>query len=229
MRTSRLALLLAVLLSASLVQATDEATPAAPAPGTVALPAPRTDGNVSIEKALKERRALRDPAPTPLTVAEVGQLCWAAQRVTDANGHRTAPSAHAAYPLTLYAIAGAVEGLAPGFYRYEPGAHALRLQSAGDRRAEFVKKAASQSWVAHAPVVFVISGDPGKMAKMGERGTQFMDIEVGLAAQNLLLQATALGLGGNFVGGFRPPAARAALGLAAPEEVLAVLPVGHRP
>ena len=95
MRTSRLALLLAVLLSASLVQAAEDVAPAAPAPGTVALPAPRTDGGVSIEKALKERRALRDPAPAPLTVAEVGQLCWAAQGVTDAQGHRTAPSARA--------------------------------------------------------------------------------------------------------------------------------------
>ena len=47
---------------------------AAPA-ADVALPAPRLDGKVSVEKALHERRSLRTPAPTALSLADVGQLC----------------------------------------------------------------------------------------------------------------------------------------------------------
>jgi nitroreductase len=67
------------------------------------------------------------------------------------------------------------------------------------------------------------------MAKMKERAAQFMYTEVGLAAQGFFLEATAMGLGSTFVGGFKPAEARAVLGLAAGEESLAVLPVGHKP
>ena len=64
---------------------------------------------------------------------------------------------------------------------------------------------------------------------MKDRGAQFMWVEAGLAAQGFFLQATALELGSTYVGGFDPAAARTALDLAAGEEVLAVLPVGHKP
>jgi SagB-type dehydrogenase family enzyme len=201
---------------------------AAAAESAAVLPAPRTDGKISVEKALKERRSLRNPAGTPLSVDEVGELCWAAQGVTDDHGHRTASSAFATYPLELYVLAGNVTGLGPGFYKYEPGKHALRLVSAGDKRADFEAKAIGQGWPAKAPAIFVISGTVDKMAKMKERAAQFMYTEVGLAAQGFFLEATAMGLGSTFVGGFKPPEARSVLGLPAGEEVLAVLPVGHK-
>ncbi len=92
-----------------------------------------------------------------------------------------------------------------------------------------MNKAIGQDWITQAPAVFVITGKAAKMAGMKERGKQFMAVETGLAAQGLLLEETALGLGGTFVGGFDPSKARAVLGLPAEEEVLAVLPVGNRP
>ena len=202
---------------------------AAAAPADVALPAARTDGKVSLEKALSERRSIRELAPAPLTLEELGQLCWAAQGVTDGKGHRTAPSARGSYPLELYVIAGAVQALAPGLYHYEPARHALRLVAAGDKREEFDKKAIGQGWPGKAPAVFVLSGAWERMGKMKDRGAQFMAVEAGLAAQGFFLEVTALGLGSTYVGGFRPVEARVALGLPAVEEVLAVLPVGRRP
>ncbi len=224
MNALRCALSLALLVSASAGRAADSAAPA-----RVALPAPKIDGGLSVEAALKQRRSVRNPAPTPLTLEEVGQLCWAAQGVTDAKGHRTAPSAHAVYPLELYVIAGAVTGLAPGLYHYAPPKHALELMAAGDRRADFVQESVGQGWVAKAPVIFVLSGTVAKMASMNERGPEFMWIEAGLAAQGLFLEATSMGLGSTYVGGFRPAQARTALGLPGSEEVEAVLPVGRRP
>ena len=160
---------------------------------------------------------------------ELGQLCWAAQGITDDKGHRTARSAMASYPLTLYAIAGAVKGLAPGLYQYEPAGHRLRLVSPGDQRTEFMEKAVGQAWIAKAPVIFVLSGSTEKMTKMKDRKTQFMATEAGLAAQGFFLQAEAMGLGSTVVGGFKPDPARKALGLPSSEDVLAVLPVGKRP
>jgi SagB-type dehydrogenase family enzyme len=211
---------------------------ALPAEGAapVALPAPKTDGKVSIEAALKQRRSVRSFAPTPLTLEEVGQLCWAAQGVTDDKGHRTAPSARATYPLELYVVAGAVTGLSPGLYRYEPARHSLQLVASGDKRADLDQKAVGQSWmpIAKAAAVFVISGNAEKTPGGGgpaarERGAHFMWVEAGLAAQGFFLEATALGLGSTYVGGFRPAETQAVLELPSSEEVLAILPVGRRP
>ncbi len=196
---------------------------------SIALPAPRLDGDMSVEKALKGRRSLRDPAPTALSLTEAGQLCWAAQGVTDDKGHRTAPSAMARYPLELYVIVGAIDGIAPGFYHYDPGAHALRLVAPGDMRADVVTKAIGQEWITRAPAVYVITGVIERMGSMSDRGRQFMDVEAGLAAQGFFLQATAMGLGSTYVGGFGSEAIHAALRLPKGEEVLAVLPVGHKP
>ena len=196
---------------------------------SITLPAPRLDGEMSVEKALKERRSLRDPAPTALSLTEAGQLCWAAQGVTDDKGHRTAPSAMARYPLELYMIVGIVNGIAPGFYHYDPGTHALHLVMPGDMRAAVVEKAIGQDWITKAPAIYIFTGAIERMGSMSERGRQFMNVEAGLAAQGFFLQATAMGLGSTYVGGFRPEAIHAALGLSAGEEVLAVLPVGHKP
>jgi hypothetical protein len=89
-------------------------------PSRVGLPPPRTQGAVSVEAALQQRRSLRAPAAAPLSVEELGQLCRAAQGVTDEHGHRTAPSAHAAYPLQVYVLAGAVTGLPGGHLPLPP-------------------------------------------------------------------------------------------------------------
>jgi SagB-type dehydrogenase family enzyme len=164
-----------------------------------------------------------------LTLGQIGQLCWAAQGITNDQGHRTAPSALALYPLELYVIAGSVTGLAPGLYHYEPAKHMLTLITAGDKRADFDEKAVNQEWIEKAPAIFVITGITARMESLEKVGRPFMLIETGLAAQGFLLQATALGLGSTFIGGFEAPEARTALGLNEAEEVLAVLTVGHRP
>lgn len=218
----------AVLLALSAPAATLAQEKSAPAPTTVGLPAAKLDGKVSLEKALKERRSVRALSTKAISLEELGQLCWAAQGVTDDKGHRTAPSARAKYPLELYVLAGDVPGLAAGLYRYLPEKHALVLVAAGDKRAEFVEKAIGQTWILKAPAVLVVAGAVERMGDMKERGAQFMWTEAGLAAQGFFLQATALGLGSTYVGGFKPEPARAVLALPAGEEVLAVLPVGRR-
>src|SRR5271157_512540 len=70
---------------------------------TIKLPEPALKSNFSLEQALAERRSIRNYTDDPLTLAEVSQLLWAAQGITDSKtGHRTAPSAMAKYPLELY-------------------------------------------------------------------------------------------------------------------------------
>ena len=170
----------------------------------VKLPEPRREGPVSVERALAERRSVREFASGPLALAEVAQLLWAAQGITHPRGKRTAPSAGALYPLELYLVAGAVSGLSPGLYRYEPKRHRLRRAATGDLRGPLSRTALEQEWVAEAPAVLVFTAVHARTArKYGRRAPRYVHMEVGHAAQNVYLQAQALGLGTVMVGAFR--------------------------
>jgi len=196
----------------------------------MALPAPRLQARQSLEAALSQRRSLRSFAAEPLTAAEVGQLLWAAQGVSGAQGQRTAPSAGATYPLVLYLVAGPIEGVPRGVHRYLPHGHRLVALTHADVRAAVARAALGQSWVGEAPAIVVIAAQPVRtVARYGARADRYVAIEAGAAAQNLMLQAVALGLGSTLVGAFDEAALRRNALLAADEQPLAVVPVGrHR-
>ena len=193
----------------------------------VNLPAPTVSGAVSVEQALAERRSVRRFEPRPIMLAHLSQLLWAAQGVTDPRGFRTAPSAGGLYPLTIYVVVGAVSVLDPGLYRYRPHDHALARLGETDLRSDLVKVTFGQAWIATAPAVLAISGrESVTREKYGRRAPSFVAIEVGHAAQNVYLQAYALGLGTTAVGAVDQKQARGALDMSDDEEVLLLLPVG---
>jgi SagB-type dehydrogenase family enzyme len=194
----------------------------------VDLPGPRTDGDLSVERALQLRRTVRAFRRAPLTLAQAAQLLWAAQGITRVDGRRTAPSAGALYPLQLYLVAGNVTGLAPGIYRYEPAAHRLRRVVAGERRADLAHAALGQSWIAAAPAILAFGAIESRTTrKYGGRGVAYVYIEVGHAAQNVLLQAQALGLGAAVVGAFDDGRVTGVLGMSGKERPLYLIPVGE--
>ncbi|MEM2365260.1 MAG: SagB/ThcOx family dehydrogenase, partial [Candidatus Bathyarchaeia archaeon] len=167
------------------------------------LPDPRRGGGPSLEEALLWRRSIREYSGEPLTIQEISQLLWAAQGITDPRGLRTAPSAGGTYPLEIYIVVGKVEGLSAGVYKYRPHDHSIAMIREGDKRAELAEAALGQGWVRAAAIDIVISADYGRTtARYGERGVRYVHMEAGHAAQNLLLQAAALGLGAVPVGAF---------------------------
>ncbi len=196
------------------------------------LPQPASDGEISVERALKERRTIRAFRPDPLSMVQLSQLLWAAQGVTDERrGFRAAPSGGALYPLDVYAIVGegGVEGLGPGIYRYHPASHSLKFISKGDRRSEVAGAALSQMWIARTPVIFVITAEYERITqKYGERGVRYAHIEVGHVGQNIFLQAGALGLGAGIVGAFRDASVAEAIGAPKEHEPLIIIPVGYK-
>lgn len=202
---------------------------AADEPVRVLLPPPQTSGRLPLEAALQQRRSLRAFAEAPLTLAQAGQLLWAAQGQTAPDGRRTAPSAGGLRPLELHLVAGAVQDLAPGIYRYVPSDHALTLAVAGDRRAALAAVASgAQRWLQQAPALVVVTGVVARSAgRYGARAERYAALEAGAAAQNLLLQAVALGLGSTFVGAFDDAALATLLGLPDGERPWALLPVGR--
>lgn len=193
----------------------------------VALPTPIYESQTSVEQALQARRSVRDYAPGALNLAQVGQLLWAAQGVTNAAGHRTAPSAGALYPLEVYLVAGEVEGMAAGVYQYVPGEHELLRIASGDVRRRLAEAALGQIWVKDAPAVLVITAVYERTTvKYGERGVRYVHMEVGHAAQNVYLQAETLDLGTVFVGAFYDEEVSHVLGLGEEEAPLGLMPVG---
>jgi SagB-type dehydrogenase family enzyme len=182
------------------------------------LPAPSRTGGMTLTEALVTRRSVRSFAETKLTQQELSQLLWAAQGITDDKGHRTAPSARAQYFLHLYVAT------ADGFFEYIPAGHKLLRLSVKDLRAEL----SSQPAVAAAPEVFVIAGNYDSATQGGrETGLRWVHLEAGHAAQNLLLQATALRLAAVPVGGIQPEHVAQAASLPPSSTPIYLIPVGH--
>ena len=197
-------------------------------PSIQLLPEPNLGADKTLRDALRERRSVRSFTDRPLSLHEAAQLVWAAQGISSDRGLRTAPSAGALYPLELHLVAGRVEGLSPGIYRYDPKRHALQAESDGDRRAAIAEAALNQEWIVQAPAIVVIAAVERRTTpKYGRRGVRYVHIEAGHAGQNLLLQAVALGLGGTTVGAFDDDELAATLQLPSGERPLLVLPVGQ--
>lgn len=194
----------------------------------LSLPAPRQDSGFSLERALHERRSVREFGKTALTQDEVSQLLWAAQGITSRDGLRAAPSAGALYPLELYLVAGVVRDLDPGVYRYAPAGHKLVKIIAGDQRHKLAAAAHGQDSVADAAAMLVFTAVERRTTrKYGSRGVRYVHIETGHAAQNVFLQATALGLGAVVVGAFDDDAVGALLQLPQGETPLYLMPLGR--
>ncbi len=194
----------------------------------VSLPAPDRTGRMSLDSALAARRSVREFKPTPLTLAEAGQLLWAAQGVTSPDGGRTAPSAGALYPLEIHLVAGNVEGLAPGVYRYDPKRHQLIPVADGDRRRKLADAALDQDWMVEAPALIAINAIYSRTSrKYGERAERYVHMEVGHVVENIYLEATALGLGTCMVGAFDDDAVRKVLDVPDSEAPLGLMPVGR--
>lgn len=195
---------------------------AAPAAGPqeVTLPAPETQGGMSLNEALSRRRSVRGFDAKALGQQQLGQLLWAAQGITDpATGHRAAPSAMAIYPLTVYVCT------ADGVFTYEPSGHKLVRVSTEDRRADVTQ---SPRGGQAAPVSFVFTGDPSKFgSRFPDRAAAFVYLEVGHAAENLALEATALGLATVTQGGIDAAKVSEALNLPEGTMVVYTMPVGY--
>lgn len=198
-------------------------------PETLTLPALRLDSKISLEACLLKRRSIRSYTNAALSLADVSQLLWAAQGITAEGRRRTAPSAGALYPLELYLVACGVDGLAPGAYHYRPERHGLILVKAGDLRRELAQAALGQDCVANGAATILFAAVYARTsAKYGRRAARYVHIEVGHAAQDVFLQATALGLGTVTVGAFDDEEIKRVAALPETHDPVYMMPVGRK-
>ncbi|RMG35072.1 MAG: SagB/ThcOx family dehydrogenase [Planctomycetota bacterium] len=186
------------------------------------IPLPRPDvASMSLNAALARRRSVREFSSQALSAEQLGALCWAAQGVTHPWGLRTAPSAGALYPLELYVAT------AEGAFRYLPREHALWRLTGEDLRPGICRAALGQDSIRQSAATFLFCGVTERTAsKYGQRAGRYVLLEAGHAAQNLLLEAVALGLGAVPIGAFYDRQLRLLLDLRSGEAPLYLVAVG---
>ncbi|MHB8069935.1 MAG: SagB/ThcOx family dehydrogenase [Desulfobaccales bacterium] len=155
---------------------------------------------------LRERRSQRQYQDRALSLEELTALLWATQGVTLASHNfllRTAPSAGALYPVETYVAAHRVSGLDPGVWHLNIPDFALELVAAGDCRQALVAACLGQNFLGAGAAVFIWTGVLNRaMSKYRERAIRYIFLDAGHICQNLMLAATALGLGCCPVGAF---------------------------
>ncbi|OPX23855.1 MAG: hypothetical protein B1H03_00550 [Planctomycetales bacterium 4484_113] len=223
MKVHNLLLIMCALMLLSAPTWADILSPKTKRGAKLKLPAPQLTSDVSLEAALASRRSVRAFTAEQLTLAEIAQICWAAQGVTREKwGFRTAPSAGALYPLELYLL------MPEGVFHYIPEEHVLQVMVLEDKRGELGDAALGQNAVYAGVCTFVITGVVARTeAKYGDRARRYVHIETGHAAQNILLQAAALGLGAVPIGAFNDERVAEVLELPRGFEPVYIIPTGH--
>ncbi|AEH50270.1 SagB/ThcOx family dehydrogenase [Pseudothermotoga thermarum] len=197
----------------------------------IKLPDPAFDGTMSLERALYLRRSIRDYTDQPLTLQQLAQLLWATYGISEPEQKlRTAPSGRRAYPLEVFVMVSenGVVGLEAGVYQYDAIEHSLKQILKGDVRAQLARTGSAAIGV--APISVIIAADMEKAAQVlgnPDVAPKYVYLEVGHAAQNLYLQATALGLGCVVTAGFRAEQAQAVLKIPEKYTLIYITPVGY--
>jgi SagB-type dehydrogenase family enzyme len=163
----------------------------------IPLSKPNQSGSMPLEEAIAARRSRRNFSPQPLSLEQIGQLAWAAQGQDAHSSYRTAPSAGATYPLELFVVSS------DGLFQYLPAKHSLEKLTDQDLRAALALAGWGQGFIEAAPLTLVFAAQFARTTKRyGQRGIRYVYMEAGHAAQNVHLQAEALGLGSVAVGAF---------------------------
>jgi SagB-type dehydrogenase family enzyme len=207
------------------------------AEAAIPLPAEREPVTTPAGAALDSARlAAPSLSPAPVTLPRLATLLHLAQGVTSVTGlpgdpfhRRAAASSGALYPTVTHVVVGAVDGLAPGLYHYEPKEHALHRLRAGDLRGELAAAIAHPHAVARAPFVIVLSAIYRKSAwKYEERAYRYCLLDAGHVAANAIAAAGALGLAHRPIARFDDARLGALLQIeAARQGALLVLPFGE--
>jgi len=193
---------------------------------TIVLPSPELDKGISVEKALSQRRSVRE-YQEELDIKQISQLLWSAQGITSDWGGRTAPSAGATYPVEIYLVVNNSEKLSPGLYHYQNNDHSLKLAKQEILGKKLCQASLGQMSIEEAPINIIITAVFQRTAeRYGQRAERYVYIEAGHVGQNIYLQAESLGLGTVVIGAFHDERVKEILGL--DEDVIMIMPVGKK-
>jgi len=153
---------------------------------------------ISLRKAIENRKTLRKYSAKALSPDEFAFLLWSTQGVKTVTARpvtlRTVPSAGARHAFETFILVNKVNGLQPGLYRYIATKHSLllikkgiilaaRLTAACGNQVQVLNSAATFFWVAVVERMFW---------RYDERGYRFLHLDAGHVCQNLYLAAEAI-------------------------------------
>ena len=176
-----------------------------PAVGVISKP------DMSLTKALEQRRSLRDYSPMMLNQSELSFLLWSTQWVRDFRStekmevaFRNVPSAGCRHPFETYLLINKVEGIKPGIYYYHPLKHGLILYKDDiDLAREVCAGTFDQEMVEKSAVTFIWVAYPYRTIwRYSQRGYRYLYIDAGHVGQNLHLAAEAIGGGACMIGAY---------------------------
>jgi SagB-type dehydrogenase family enzyme len=111
-------------------------------------------------------------------------------------------------------LAGSVEGVAPGFYLWDPPGGRYARVASGQLTAPMAAVCLDQAWLKNAGIHFLFMLNPGELdATGGPRGYRYAMLQAGFLGQMVYLGATALGLGACGIGAIYDQEAGDLLGL----------------
>ena len=196
---------------------------ARPARGTAsqnqALPPPCKEGGLPLMQVLWQRQSQREFGVQPLPEPVLGELLWAAAGVNRPSlGGRTAPSAMNSQEVDVFVA------LPSGLYRYDPAAHALRLEAQSDVRGI----TGYQDFTDEAALDLVFVADHRRMALVpAAQREAYAFAAAGAMAQNVYLYCASQGLATVIRAWIDRHALGQAMDLGADQQVLLAQTVGY--
>ena len=173
--------------SATAVRAWRAATPPAaraPRGPVAALPGPARAAGRTLADTIQHRGSTRQFSHASIAAGELSTALWWATRPIEAD-----------VPAGLvdpYLIVHAVDGVAPGAYRYWPDANGLEALSRGDHRRESAYLTLEQPLGGDAAAVLYFLAPLGALlAAYGNRGYRLANLEAGLIGGRAYLAAYA--------------------------------------
>lgn len=183
-------------------------------------------GDPPFTRVLEARRSYRRWGARPIGTAELSEWLYRAARIRSvldpterrpyAATSRPYPGGGACYPLELYLVVNACEGLAPGLYHYHALDHALALVSGWTARLDaLLARARGAMGAAEEPQVLVVVAARVQRTMWKYESMAYATIlkDTGALYQTLYLVATAMGLAPCALGGGDSELFAAAAGL----------------
>lgn len=194
------------------------------------LPVPSLGRAPELNKIFQQRKSVRAFSDKEVGWDDISLILWAGlgfKRGEDSSimiseATRPAPSAGCIYALRIYVLSENKLQL------YVPEEHALMAVKEEVDPEALATASYHQSFMAKAPCIFIITSFVEEYkAFYRERGERYVYIDTGHVAQNMLLEAEALGLGAVPIGAFGDEEVGQILGLSEKEQPVYIIPVGH--
>jgi SagB-type dehydrogenase family enzyme len=168
----------------------------------ISLPEPDL-GSVSLEEVLRKRHSFFGGNPdTPISLAEISTLLGLSLGKRKDRINRNYPSGGALYPVETYMISNALESVGPAVFHYNPSKHIL--EKLWELSSDFIIKDLGKSppELQFSTLIVFTSVWYRSAAKYGDLAYLHALLEAGHMSENVLLVATALGLGARPYAGF---------------------------